>query len=238
MAMVLLHQINPREPADSAENQKAQKHHAHQVCGIVAQNKDRGVASVAIRSLAISAGVLRDPREQDEVMAILAKINQETGWRLGKVQEELWKAWRRAKTPDGTSAVPPPPPPPPPRPVVSAAADSVSPSAISLPSSSSAPLLTMQPPPPPPPPPPSVGMQQQFLSTAGAMGLPSSAMGPPQMPVSMAPPPMTMAPQPALVHPLLVQADFSLPNHPYPNWYEPPNRTNASNNLHGFSWVV
>jgi len=33
----------------------------------------------------------------------------------------------------------------------------------------------------------------------------------------------------AMVHPLLAQADFALPNHPYQNWYEPPNRTNAFN---------
>ncbi|KAL1845117.1 hypothetical protein VTK73DRAFT_1094 [Phialemonium thermophilum] len=29
------------------------------------------------------------------------------------------------------------------------------------------------------------------------------------------------------VNPLLVQADFSHPNHPYQQWYEPPNRTHS-----------
>ena len=107
-AMVLLHQINPIEHADSTENQKAQEHHAHQVCGIVAHTKDRGIASVAIRSLAISASVLKDPREQKEVMDILEKINVETGWRLGKVHDELRKAWG---WPSKNPAAPPPPKP-------------------------------------------------------------------------------------------------------------------------------
>lgn len=94
-AMVLLHQVNPDEPKESIENQDAQRHHAHQVCGIVAHTKDRGVASVAIRSLAISAQVLRDPQEQDEVYMLLKKITAETGWRIGKIYSELQQVWGR-----------------------------------------------------------------------------------------------------------------------------------------------
>ncbi|KAL1902325.1 hypothetical protein Sste5346_001301 [Sporothrix stenoceras] len=93
--MVLLHQVNPDEPKVSVENQDAQRHHAHQVCGIVAHTKDRGVASVAIRSLAISAHVLRDPREQDEVYMLLKKITAETGWRIGRIYAELQQVWGR-----------------------------------------------------------------------------------------------------------------------------------------------
>lgn len=93
--MVLLHQVNPDEPTVSVENQEAQRHHAHQVCGIVAHTKDRGVASVAIRSLAISAHVLRDPREQDEVYMLLKKITAETGWRIGRIYSELQQVWGR-----------------------------------------------------------------------------------------------------------------------------------------------
>lgn len=93
--MVLLHQVNPVEPYDTVENLNAQLHHAHQVCGIVAHTKDRGVASVAIRSLAIAAAVLRDPREQDEVFALLRKITAETGWRIGQIYSELQHVWGR-----------------------------------------------------------------------------------------------------------------------------------------------
>jgi len=65
------------------------------VCGIVAHVKDRGVSSVAIRSLAIASSVLTDPREQDEVLEILQKITKESGWGLGRVMAELKKAWGR-----------------------------------------------------------------------------------------------------------------------------------------------
>ncbi len=115
-AMVLLHQINPLERPDSVENEEALQHHARQVCGIVAHTKDRGVASVAIRSMAISASVLKDRREQDEVMAIFFKINKETGWRLGKVHSELQRAWGWTTAPSlsasaglGKHTAPPPP---------------------------------------------------------------------------------------------------------------------------------
>lgn len=41
--------------------------HAHQICGITAHVKDRGVASVALRSMAIAAEVLVVREEQEEV---------------------------------------------------------------------------------------------------------------------------------------------------------------------------
>ena len=91
--MCVLAQINPLHPHDSNENRAAQLHHAHQVCGIVAHTRDRGVASVAIRSLATSSSVLTDRQEQTEVLNILDKISKETGWRLGKVLIQLKKDW-------------------------------------------------------------------------------------------------------------------------------------------------
>ena len=116
--MVLLHQVNPVEPFDSAENLNAQYHHAHQVCGIVAHTKDRGVASVSIRSLAISGLILTDDREQNEVFALLKKISSETGWRIETVYAELRQVWGRdmrdtdappsPMVPLATSILPPP----------------------------------------------------------------------------------------------------------------------------------
>jgi len=91
--MCLLAQINPLAPRDSEENRAAALHHAHQVCGIVAHTQDHGVASVAIRSLTIASSVLTDRAEQEEVLAILDRINRDTGWRLGAVLAELKKAW-------------------------------------------------------------------------------------------------------------------------------------------------
>ena len=92
-AQCLLAQINPVSGRDTADMRTAQLHHAHQVCGIVAHTTDRGVASVSIRSLAIVAEVLADPREQREVVAILERIDRETGWKLAGVLAGLRRGW-------------------------------------------------------------------------------------------------------------------------------------------------
>jgi hypothetical protein len=169
--MCLLAQINPVESRDTEANLAMQLHHAHQVCGIVAHTTDRGVASVAIRSLTIASSVLTDLHEQKEVVTILEKINADTGWRLGKILSELKKAWGWEG--GGTSA-----------------------------SASGA-----------------VSLTAQFLGGS----LPQAVIT-----ATSSAPIAVPAPVPARrpINPLLVQADFSLPNHPYKNWYEPPNRSN------------
>lgn len=96
--MCLLAQINPLKPPvqhsrDDDEIHTVQLHHAHQVCGIVAHTKDHGVASVAIRSLAIAGSVLTEPREQYEVLDLLTTIYHRTGWNLKRVESELKRAW-------------------------------------------------------------------------------------------------------------------------------------------------
>uniref|UniRef100_L2FRF3 C6 zinc finger domain-containing protein n=1 Tax=Colletotrichum fructicola (strain Nara gc5) TaxID=1213859 RepID=L2FRF3_COLFN len=144
-AQCLLAQTNPMEPGKASEEMRAlQLHHAHQVCGIVAHTKDRGVASVAIRSLAIASAVLTDPREQEEVLEILDKIHTASGWRLGKIHSELKKSWGWPSPAGGNTPVMAHPDP-------------------------------------------------RGGSSGGGGNF----------------------------------ADFSLPNHPYQNWYEPPNRSNS-----------
>ncbi|GKT47507.1 uncharacterized protein ColSpa_07688 [Colletotrichum spaethianum] len=176
-AQCLLAQTNPMEPGKASEEMRAlQLHHAHQVCGIVAHTKDRGVASVAIRSLAIASAVLTDPREQEEVLEILDKIHAESGWRLGKIHGELKKAWGWP---------------------------SPAPSHANTPGDHRGSVGYGRSGPPGNPP-------AMATSTASAPG--SSAA--------------SSAPMKALVNPLSF-ADFSLPNHPYQNWYEPPNRNNS-----------
>ncbi|KAK4191915.1 adhesion and hyphal regulator 1, partial [Podospora australis] len=91
--MCLLYQMNPMNPHDTDENRVLQKHHGRQVCGIVAHTHDRGVASVAVRGLAVGGAVLDDRREQDEVMAIIDRIGRDSGWRLQKDVEKMKKAW-------------------------------------------------------------------------------------------------------------------------------------------------
>ena len=53
----------------------------------------RGVASVSLRSLAIASECLNIRVEQEEVLQIFDKIQQETGWRVGFVHDELKEKW-------------------------------------------------------------------------------------------------------------------------------------------------
>ncbi len=92
-AMCLLPQINPLMPKDTDEMRTLSLAHAHQICGIAAHVKDRGVASVAIRSLAIAAECLVVRREQEEVLEVFEKIRKETGWRVGFLHKELKVKW-------------------------------------------------------------------------------------------------------------------------------------------------
>ncbi|KAK1593833.1 uncharacterized protein LY79DRAFT_171847 [Colletotrichum navitas] len=180
-AQCILAQTNPMEPGKASEEMRAlQLHHAHQVCGIVAHTKDRGVASVAIRSLAIASAVLTDPREQEEVLEILDKIHAESGWRLGKIHSELKKAWGWPSPAPSHSTLP----------GINDHRGSVG---------------YGRPGPPSNPP--------AMATSSGTSGPPGSSAA-------------SSAPMKALVNPLSF-ADFSLPNHPYQNWYEPPNRSNT-----------
>jgi len=92
-AMCLLPQINPLMSKDTEEMNSMLMSHAHQICGITAHVKDRGVASVALRSLAIAAECLVVRREQEEVLEIFEKIRKETGWKVGFLHKELKVKW-------------------------------------------------------------------------------------------------------------------------------------------------
>lgn len=91
--MCLLARVNPILPSSSPEMHELQQSHSHDLCGIVAHVKDRGVASVAIRSLAIAAESLVSRREQEEVLTIFDKIRKETGWRVSFLHKELKEKW-------------------------------------------------------------------------------------------------------------------------------------------------
>lgn len=91
--MCILAQVNPVSPRDSDANRELQQHHARQVCGIAAHNKDRAVASILTRCVATVGGVLSDRAEQTEALAILERISTETGWRLGSLVTDMKRAW-------------------------------------------------------------------------------------------------------------------------------------------------
>jgi hypothetical protein len=91
--LVLLAQINPLQGPNEPEMWTMLEQNSKFICGISAHVKDRGVASVALRSLAIAGECLTDRREQEEVLQIFDKIRQETGWRVGFVNTELKQRW-------------------------------------------------------------------------------------------------------------------------------------------------
>jgi hypothetical protein len=170
--MTLLPQINPLQTKDSPEMQEMQLHHSHQICGIVAHVKDRGVASVAIRSLDIAAEVLIDRREQEEVLALFERIRKETGWKIGFLHNELREKW-------------------------------------GWPSEEMAAQQMMQ---------QQNSLSQFFPSTTQSVAQAASATSLP----APAPPKGSGG----ILNPLLRTADFSLPNHPYQQYYQPPNHHN------------
>ncbi|KAL2354442.1 hypothetical protein BJ546DRAFT_843855 [Cryomyces antarcticus] len=92
-AMCLLAQIHPLMNVEVEEMSDMQQRHSQQICGIAAHVKDRGVASVALRSLTIAAECLTSRREQEEVLQIFEKIKNETGWRVGFLNKELKEKW-------------------------------------------------------------------------------------------------------------------------------------------------
>ncbi|KAI1172671.1 hypothetical protein F4777DRAFT_494902 [Nemania sp. FL0916] len=93
MALCILAQVNPTASKEPEASRITQKHHAHQVCGIVAHSKDHGVASVSIRSLVIVSEALTEHAEQQEVVTILERIDRETGWKLAGLIIGLKKKW-------------------------------------------------------------------------------------------------------------------------------------------------
>jgi hypothetical protein len=161
-------------------------HHAHQICGIVAHTKDAGIAPVAIRCLAIAASVLREYREQSEVLDMLERIKSQSGWHTDGAELELKRAWGWERS----------------RILVSSHSSHFNAHLAGADNH-----LTMPPP---------------LRPLLEARSFPSSIPPLLTMTRALTPPVLSMAP----VNPLSF-ADFSLPNHPYQNWYEPPNRTSA-----------
>ncbi|KAF2645370.1 hypothetical protein P280DRAFT_118176 [Massarina eburnea CBS 473.64] len=91
--MCLLAQIHPVNGPPDPKMRAMLEEHSVLICGISAHVKDRGVASVALRSLAIAAECLTERRAQEEVLQIIDKIRQETGWRVGFLNKELQETW-------------------------------------------------------------------------------------------------------------------------------------------------
>jgi len=208
MALVLLAQTNPVAPIETSEEMRElQQRNAVIICGIVAHVKDRydnfhfvlkhsmfllalvnlqaynrGIASVAIRSLAVAAECLNTRREQEEVVQILDKIRQETGWRIRFVIQELRKKWGWPESPPQQQQL----------------------------QTQAQQVLSV---------PPSSHQQMQAAYPQQTQALLQPPLQAVVQPVRTMPPSTSARPQ----NPLLGAADFSLPQHPYQNWYVAPN---------------
>lgn len=163
----------------------------------------RGVASVAIRSLAHAAECLTDRREQEEVLQIFQKIKRETGWKIAFVYKELKEKWGWKDDPSpvmpqhhgsisSNSGMPQPP-------VLASPASSLhSYGGGSVPHSHSHSQSQY-----------GGGMQQNYQSQPAAPA-PAPAAAPSRRPPA------------GIVNPMYATADFSMPQHPYQNVYVAP----------------
>ncbi|KAI5799580.1 hypothetical protein FPQ18DRAFT_365693 [Pyronema domesticum] len=88
--LLIMSQINPYH---NEEMVRQEMYHAHRVCGIAAHVKDRGVSSVALRSLATASESLTDRTEQEEVLTIFERIKKDTGWQINFVLKDLRQKW-------------------------------------------------------------------------------------------------------------------------------------------------
>ncbi|KIW01853.1 uncharacterized protein PV09_06702 [Verruconis gallopava] len=122
--LVLLSRLNPMDPRNkSAEMRDMEQENAMMICGIVTHTKDRGVACVSIRSMAIASENFTDAQQQNEVLAVIKSIAESSGWNLGAVLPGLLKQWGWTAPPDSPSSVTRPPqqqqaPAPPPLPTL------------------------------------------------------------------------------------------------------------------------
>lgn len=101
IAHCLLAETEPPASSNPSPDSKwafEQLYHARQACGIIAHTTDCGVSSLAMRSLAIVGPLLTEPREQEEVLTILATLRQRSGLQLFSIEKGLKEAWAKQRS--------------------------------------------------------------------------------------------------------------------------------------------
>ncbi|CAK3993052.1 Adhesion and hyphal regulator 1 [Lecanosticta acicola] len=234
-AMLLMAQIHPYLfVTNNPDMSNMQAQHSRMICGIVAHVKDRGVASVAIRSLAHAAEVLTDRREQEEVLQIFEKINKETGWRIGFVYKELKERWGWHEEPSPQQAAQT-------HTAHRQAKEAQEAQQRQMQEQAHRASLQLQQGFDFNQQPSMTAMQQQQAShntTTQQMQPTPPQQHQQQQQQQQAPPPpqqQNKRPPAGIPNPLYAKADFSLPQHPYQNFYVAPNMNNVgqmgNNNL-------
>lgn len=85
--------LGKAHPLQAEFHRKMQQTHAHDICGIVANTKDKGAINVSIRCLAIAAECLDTEDTQKEVLVIFDALVKDTSWRAEPIQDELKQIW-------------------------------------------------------------------------------------------------------------------------------------------------
>ncbi|PLN86005.1 hypothetical protein BDW42DRAFT_159851 [Aspergillus taichungensis] len=92
-ARILLSKSHPLESEFSPEMQSMQQSHAHDIGGIVAHIRDRGIAGLATRFLALAAESFRTRETQEETLKILDDIATRTGYSTESIKHDLQEVW-------------------------------------------------------------------------------------------------------------------------------------------------
>ena len=166
----------------------------------------RGVASVAIRSLAHAAECLTDRREQEEVLEIFRKINRETGWRIAFVFKELKDKWGwQEETPQQQQMQ---------QQVQQQQAQALAP--VDAMSQQQSVLQSAAP-------------MQNYPQYPATM----QSVAPPPAPATVQQPAPARQRMPSgIMNPINANADFTMPSHPYQNVYVAPNAVPAVHALY------
>ncbi|KAJ5488853.1 hypothetical protein N7539_003743 [Penicillium diatomitis] len=85
--------LGKAHPLQADYHRTMQQVHAHDICGIVANTKDKGVINVSIRCLALAAECLDTEETQKEVLSIFDTLVKDTSWHAEPIQEELKQIW-------------------------------------------------------------------------------------------------------------------------------------------------
>lgn len=85
--------LGKAHPLQAEFHRKMQQSHAHDICGIVANTKDKGVINVSIRCLAIAAECLDTGDAQKEALFIFDGLVKDTSWHAEPIQDELKQIW-------------------------------------------------------------------------------------------------------------------------------------------------
>ncbi|KAJ5397863.1 hypothetical protein N7509_005976 [Penicillium cosmopolitanum] len=93
LARILLARTHPMEPDFRTEMKEMQQAHAYDICGLAVGLKDRGLAKISIRCLAIAAESLESREAQEEALRILTATAKDTIWSSQSIENDLRQHW-------------------------------------------------------------------------------------------------------------------------------------------------